>query len=235
MAPLRSYSNWNQRPSDNKDQIEPYRKYFIIAEGMNTERWYFEELINLRKEFGIHPLIDVRYIERTGEDEGSSHPAKLLCLADKCRASSEFDSSHDRMIVVFDADIFECKGARATGLSEIIAEGSKSNILGITNPSFELFLLLHFPGAYEKAISKNTQAIVDNEKIGSQRYISVLLRSFTGINAKRNESIKSLVKKLFEAIEQEKKVNQDILSLHGKVTSNIGKILESIVIDNPSP
>lgn len=40
--PVHTYTNWNKRSSDEKNQIEPYRKYFFICEGANTETFYFE-------------------------------------------------------------------------------------------------------------------------------------------------------------------------------------------------
>ena len=49
MAPVRSYTNWNSRTTDEEEQIEPYRKYFFICEGANTETWYFKKLIDSRK------------------------------------------------------------------------------------------------------------------------------------------------------------------------------------------
>ena len=48
--PVHTYTNWNSRPSDNEEQIEPFRKYFFICEGANTETFYFKRLIDLRKE-----------------------------------------------------------------------------------------------------------------------------------------------------------------------------------------
>ncbi|WP_462416505.1 hypothetical protein [Eubacterium ramulus] len=54
MAPVRSYTNWNSRTTDEEEQIEPYRKYFFICEGANTETWYFKKLIDIRKELNIH-------------------------------------------------------------------------------------------------------------------------------------------------------------------------------------
>ena len=45
-----------------------------------------------------------------------------------------FDKEHDKMIVIFDADIFEEK---VSGYEALIKEGEKSNIIGITNPGFE--------------------------------------------------------------------------------------------------
>lgn len=61
MAPVRSYYNWNQRKSDTNEAIEPYRKYFFICEGANTETWYFEKLVDYKKELGINPNIDILF------------------------------------------------------------------------------------------------------------------------------------------------------------------------------
>lgn len=65
--PIHTYTNWNSRPSDAKEQMEPYRKYFFICEGANTETFYFKQLINMRKQLNIHPLIDIRLWEKTEE------------------------------------------------------------------------------------------------------------------------------------------------------------------------
>ena len=51
--PIHTYTNWNTRPSDQEEQIEPFRKYFFICEGVNTETFYFRRLIDLRKQLGI--------------------------------------------------------------------------------------------------------------------------------------------------------------------------------------
>ncbi len=40
MAPVRTYGSWDSRNSDQQQSEEPYRKYYFIAEGANTERLY---------------------------------------------------------------------------------------------------------------------------------------------------------------------------------------------------
>ena len=50
------------------------------------------------------------------------------------------------MIVVFDADVFE---KEKPDYNRIVEKGLQRNILGITNPSFELFLLLHYENAVD--------------------------------------------------------------------------------------
>lgn len=63
--PVHTYTSWNVRSSDMEEQVEPYRKYFFICEGANTETFYFKRLIDLRKQLGINPLIDIRLWEKT--------------------------------------------------------------------------------------------------------------------------------------------------------------------------
>ena len=99
MAPVRSYSNWNQRPSDQMEQVEPYQKFFFICEGANTEVFYFKKLIDLRKKLGIHPLIDICLLEKTEEDRAVSYPLQLYAYAQKQKTDPDvgFDLNRDKM------------------------------------------------------------------------------------------------------------------------------------------
>lgn len=230
MAPVRSYTNWNSRSIDNIEQREPYRKYFFICEGANTETWYFRKLIDIRKSLNIHPLIDIRLLEKTEGDKDISFPRKLIAFAEsqKENADISFDKERDKMIIVFDADIFEEK---VQDYDEVVALGEAENILAVSNPAFELFLLLHFENAYEEDIKPNEEEIIKNEKDGNQTFIYKLLLARTGVNPKKNSAIGELAKNVDIAIAQEKKINEDIHKCKGKVTCNIGKIIESIKRD----
>ena len=53
------------------------------------------------------------------------------------------------------------------------------------------------------------------------------------MNAKKNPEIGSLADNVLVAIEQEKNINQDIHDLKGKVSSNIGKVIEEIINEKP--
>lgn len=227
MAPIRSYTNWNSRSSDEKEQIEPYRKYFFICEGANTETWYFRKLVDIRKTLNILPLIDIRLLEKTEEDKDISFPRKLIAFAESQKENVDisFDKERDKMIIVFDAGIFEEK---VQDYDEVIAFGEEKNILAVSNPAFELFLLLHFENAYEEDIKPNEVQIINNEKDGNQTFIYKLLLKRTGMNPKKNSGIGELAKNVDVAIAQEKKINENIHDCKGKVTCNIGKIIESI-------
>ena len=80
-----------------------------------------------------------------------------------------FDKERDKMIVVFDGDFFEEK---VLDYDELIAEGEKSNILAVSNPAFELFLLLYYKNSYEDDIEPNAEQIIKYQKDGHQTFIS---------------------------------------------------------------
>lgn len=226
MAPIRTYTNWISRPSDNTEQIEPYRKYYFICEGANTETWYFQSLIDLRKELGIQSSIEVILLEKTGVDANLSNPEQLIAFADIQKNQIDFDAEIDKMVVVFDADVFE---STLTRYNDIVTKGEEQNVIAVTNPGFELFLLLHIQDSLDRVILPHEAEIIANEKVGSQRFICRLFSDTTGKNSKKNPSIGELAVNIKTAIAQEQGINQDIHNCKGKLTSNIGKIIASIM------
>lgn len=232
MPPIHIYTNWDKRSSDFSDQIDPFRKYYFICEGVNTESFYFRRLINLRKELGIHPLIDIRLMEKTGKDKDITYPKQLADFAEIQKESDDFTEQLDRMIIVFDGDVFEEK---VQGYHELIVEiENNGNIVGITNPNFELFLLLHIEGVYDKFIKGKDFEFFQKDEKGRYSHAYKLLLEITGMNAKKNKQIGSLAENVKTAIQQEKLINQDIYNIKGRVTSNIGSIIESIIAEKPN-
>ncbi len=231
--PVHTYINWNSRSSDEEEQIEPFRKYFFICEGANTETFYFERLIDLRKQLGIHPLIDIRLWEKTEKDKNLSFPKNLVEFANtqKNIAENEFDVDRDKMVIVFDGDIFEEK---VQGYDELICSIEKTDIAAVTNPGFELFLLLHIENSYETYIKGHEKEFLSMDDKKRYSYAYKTLLGITGMNAKNNSDIGNLAENVALAIEQEKLINQDIHQLKGKVSSNVGMIIESIINEEPS-
>ncbi|MGN1164022.1 MAG: hypothetical protein ACI4S4_04345 [Candidatus Ornithospirochaeta sp.] len=68
-------------------------------------------MIEIRKELGIHPLIDLKLLEKPEGEESFSNPKKLIELADrlKRKIGDGYDKFHDKMVIVFDADIYKRK------------------------------------------------------------------------------------------------------------------------------
>lgn len=127
-------------------------------------------------------------IEKTEEDRDITFPRKLIAFAEAQKDNPEisFDKERDKMIVVFDADIFETK---VQDYDEVVALGEVGNILAVTNPAFELFLLLHFEGSYESDIVPHEEEIIKNEKDG-------IRLSFTSYYLLRQELTRRRIQRL---------------------------------------
>ena len=173
-------------------------------------------------------------LKKTGKDRDISYPFRLIKFANEQKKNPEisFDKMHDKMIVVFDADIFE---KRVENYGEILAMAEEQgDILAVTNPSFELFLLLHYENAYNELILPNLDEILVNEKEGNQTFIYQLLLAKSGMNCKKNSEIGKLAKSIDVAIAQERNLNQNPQLVHGRVSCNIGKVIEEIRNDTVS-
>lgn len=176
-------------------------------------------------------MIDIRLWEKTEGDRNISFAKNLVRFAyeQKSLESNGFDVERDKMIIVFDGDIFEEK---VQGYDELIASIEENDIAAVSNPGFELFLLLHVDGSYEKYIQGHEAdflTMVD----GKYAYAYNALLEATGMNAKKNPQIGTLAENVLVAIEQERLINQDIHQLKGRVSSNIGLIIDGIINEEP--
>lgn len=60
---------------------EPKKKYFLVYEGQETEKEYFDGIKSIQGELGIDVLLEINPLIRSYSEEGWSHPKKLLaCL-----------------------------------------------------------------------------------------------------------------------------------------------------------
>lgn len=231
---LRTYDNWNHRVTDELDEIEPYKRYIFLCEGIRTEIYYFDYLISIRKKLGIDQSIELCIAEKTGKDSGASYPKNMLALARESikNMGDTFDNERDKMIIVFDGDVFEEK---VKGYDELISAMEDENFIpGVTNPNFELFLLLHIAKSYEEYIENKEELFLQKDKENSYSYAYKMLREVTEMNAKKNRRIGRLAENILVAIEQESKLNQDIHQIKGKVSSNIGLIIDTILKERVS-
>lgn len=234
MAPIREYNNWNIRDNDKSEQIDPYRHYYLLCEGQNTERYYFEKIIDIRKYLGISSNINITYLEKTGNDRSTSAPKKLIELADSfvSEKGEEFDLEFDKIILVFDLDIYETKQNDFTRVVE--SARNKGYLIAATNPSFELFLMLHKNNSLNDIIKPNEDDIVKNEWVqledgSKKRFINDLFYRIFCFDPKSDEAVGEFAKDLKIAIVQEKSINQDYNKSQGVLTSNIGLTMDNII------
>lgn len=228
MSPLREFRAWTTR-YEEEIIIEPLRRYYLIFEGANTERKYFQGIEDYRKELGINSYIELVILHKEGEIRSFSHPSKLLELIDDKKKSlkrdAKFDKEIDRFVIVFDRDSYE----NQENYLEFIEKANEGNILTVTSPCFELWLILHYENALENYILPNKEKLLENEKVSrAHTFASNLFSEISGTNPKSGTFFKKLKDNVDLAIEQEKGLEQGIREMASDIGSNVGMLIEQM-------
>ncbi len=220
MPPLNSLETWSVRSVVGNRK--PKSKCFFIGEGPNTEYWYLESLAIRLARMNAPELIELRPVERTGDERNQSAPRKLLEQAQRIRSKAEafgFDPETDRIVVFFDVDVY--KGNFELYASDLNMFSDVAEV-AVTNPSFELYLLLHLDDALEKYVLPCEEYILRNGYVGRRRYVEKLASDVLGFNVKRNEKVGELAQRFRIAVVNERALNQDPSQAIGRLTSNVG-------------
>ena len=228
MSPLREFRSLTTRFEEDI-KIEPLRRYYLIFEGANTERKYFQGIDNNRKELGINSQIELVILHKEGDISSFSHPIKLLELIEEKKKSlktdGKFDKAIDRFVIVFDRDSYE----NLEDYVEFIEKASADNILTVTSPCFELWLILHYENAVERYIVPNSESLFENEKVSnSHTFASRLFSEMSGTNPKSGSFFNKLKGGIDLAVEQEKTLEQDILRMATEIGSSVGVLIEQM-------
>ena len=211
--------------SDSTMKIK--RNIYFLVEGKNTEQYYFDSLIN---ESSFDPYDNINFFSFTklGNDEGLTQPRKMLEKANEYAndKKNKFNKNIDIIYVIFDLDVFNNDQSE---INKLLKYKKKYIRLGFSNPAFELFLLLHLDDAYNKYIKKNKKNILLNNYVNGKRFVNNLVYEITGVNTKKSEKVGLFALNFKNAIKEEKKINEKFSYSGSKVTSNIGKIIESLM------
>lgn len=225
------------------------RNYFIISEGA-TEETYFHGVNSYKRELDIDNLIHIEVVAKADGESGKSHPLQLLNAAlynlgrmdDKGNELEEkdwkinckwdFDPEEDQLWLIFDKDYRKLD----THSGEIFEKCEKHGIhIGISNPNFELWLLLHFENIqqYDTELllknPKNLRKEFFPESSASKKYLEILLSKISG-GYKKGDCLKfeRFLLGVNLAIQQEKLFCEDEKQLFLELGSNIGVLIEEM-------
>lgn len=203
--------------------------YYIICEGLNTEMIYFRGVSNNTKALGIDNTVCIIPLEKTEEHSSWSDPIKLIELADNYRTRLKEDpnstyNDEDRFVIVFDIDIFN-RGKKSR-LEDILKTKKDDEIFVLSSPCFDLWLLLHQSGSLEEHILPNEPTILKNRKVSNKHtQTSKMASDILGFNTKGTYEFGVLLPNIDIAIEQEKKICQEMNEMTCKIGSNVGMFI----------
>ena len=131
--------------------------------------------------------------------------------------------------MIFDIDVYKSENEYL----EFIKDAQKECYVVLTNPCFEVWLLLHDNDAYNKYIKDDEKNILSNKKTGkstSNTYTSKLFSKNYGFNPKKKHltSYIRLLDSIDEAIIEERNINNEIENAYDSISSNIGKLIEEM-------
>lgn len=229
----------------NKSETKlPKSQFIIFAEGVETEKLYFESLSRSERK---RENIIIKYLDRWKENSGRSNQLSVVNdvieYVDNVRAEkkldskkltnlfnklvenlkieelpiitdqlnklsedfpslfnskesiqsqlysyltiSEFDSEYDKIFIILDRD---CQSFTEEQYREVLQKSEDNQLnLGITNPCFEFFLLLHF----ENVSDLDLNLLKDNKNDGRKTYAESQLNHYllqnTGKSFKKNK------------------------------------------------
>ena len=219
--------------SNSKEKIEK-KKYLLVVEGSKTEIDYFNGIFNYRKELDIDELIDITVVEREEVNRNDSHPNHLLQGILKKIGKIETDEEYecitykeeiDEVWLIFDRDEGNFSKEQ---FADILRKCNENKFkIGLTNPTFEFWLLLHFPYIEQY---KREDLLENRRENTRKRYLDKLLsEKLNGYNKLiQFEKIKDNINL---AIAQEKYFEQRIPEIFETLVSNIGTMIAKMKLD----
>ena len=191
-----------RKPFTRKRGVRDASLFVIACEGANTEPKYFKDF---RHSYFIekHPEIHVEVLAK--EDDSLSAPQQVLDLADRFKKTYRLKPS-DKLWVVIDRD----KQSWEEKTMESIAKqcSQKEILLAVSNPCFELWLLLHHKSI--ESFSENFQEkLLNNKKVNQNKtFIQKYLEEVVGGYNPRNPETVDFMPYVKKAVERAKR--QDI-------------------------
>lgn len=236
------------KPYENiwKEDEEEKKQFFIVAEGP-TEEFYFTGVKNNRRELDINSNVHIEVIQKESGEESLSHPRQLVTAALMCMGRMDAEGHElpedewekhcrwdyrrevDVVCVIFDRDYRNLENE----LDWIYDMCNKHKIyIGISNPNFELWLLMHFPDVQQydrkllKENPKNLHGKVVPGASAKKKYLEIVLSGVANGYVKGSSlKFERFADGISLAIEQEKLFEEDTEKLREYLGSNVGVLL----------
>ncbi len=232
------------------ETISPRIRFYCVSEGA-TEESYFFGVRNNKAELNIKNDVYIEVIEKQKGQETLSHPMQLInaCLVQMGRIDQNgnqipeneweenckwdnFDAEIDQVCVIFDRDYRKLESK----LNEIFELCNQHGIkIVMSNPNFELWLLMHFPNIkqYEsqKLLKnpKNLKHQLFNDASINKKYLEILVSKNAGGYSKGCKlEFKKFLPFIDIAVEQAKLYCEDSSKLVNELGTSVGKLIEEM-------
>jgi hypothetical protein len=157
-----------------KSGLRDARLFVIAAEGCDTEKLYFEAIKNTFKNTRIH----IEVLNRTdfGIAANNSSPKDVLKTLDEFKKLHNLKKD-DQLWLIIDRDRQNVSDKQLSEVAKQVVQ--KKYFLGLTNPCFEFWLVLHFENPNDFDAEKQA-TYLKNEKTNEKRLLERILSEHIG-------------------------------------------------------
>lgn len=209
------------------ESIEPNTLYYIAFAGEGkTEYRYFDEIIDNAQQLGISKYIRIEPLETEDENDTQSHPKHVLGLLQERKNNPDFGYNPHEIWMVVDRDKQNVKKEQLEEIIKICKE-EKYN-LALSNPTFELWLLLHLTDIDEY----NSDELLKNKKTGKKRFLQREIAKLCNGYRKTKIPFELTSERILQAIKRAKKLETDNVQLLDRLGTNVCILVEHIMTTN---
>ena len=187
---------------ERREAFRDARLIVIASEGKDTERIYFKALA---KEY-TNPRVHVHILERSEDEQNNSSPEHVLKQLYDYKSQYELEAD-DELWLVVDKDHWT-----EAMLSRVATECSQevSMQMALSNPCFELWLLLHMEDAVSLPPEEQKQWMENRRKSkNADPYLKVRLRQKMGSYHESSYDALALIAHVEDAIERARALDKN--------------------------
>ncbi|MGH0052200.1 MAG: RloB family protein [Sphaerochaetaceae bacterium] len=215
---------FGQRYEQGTNVVTPKRRFFIACEGRRTEYQYFKGLMQCSQELGISPMVEMiplRHSPNTGSNPLNIFEETVEIL----NQSDHYFPDLDRVTIIVDRDKQSFKTFQYEAMLTLCREAGF--LLCITNPCFELWLLMHYSDLSEY----DSQLLLENRKIGSRTQVERYLMDKLGgrYNKSRIHFIRYFHSRVLIALQHAEAFPHDAEQLQNQVGTGVGALIEHLM------
>mgnify|MGYP002423501414 CR=1 FL=1 len=236
--------------TDEAGTVKPRIRFYCVSEGA-TEESYFYGVRNNKVELNIKNDVYIEVVEKQEGQETLSHPMQLVkaCLFQMGRIDLEgnhipedkwkenckwddFDEKIDQVCVIFDRDYRKLTEA----LKEIFSLCAQHGIkVVMSNPNFELWLLMHFPNIKQYAPEmllenrKNLRHQLFSDVSTNKKYLEILVsKNADGYVKGSKLKFEKFLPLIDTAVKQAKTYCEDSYKIVNELGTSVGRLIEEM-------
>ncbi len=213
-------------PLIRRSNFRDVEKIFILAyEGQVTEPTYFEGLraSEIFNNAGLIEIISINRPKRSGTD-----PVSVKRLLKEAKVQFGFNDKDEYWIIV-DRDDWETMHKHS--FDEIVkdCENEGNFYLALSNPCFELWILLHFVdiNTFDEELKLQ---IFKNERINSvKKFVGKLIEDYSGATYSKHPPVELMLPNTSIAIERAKAIANRNEKYPKGLGSDVYKLVEKLI------